>query len=186
MPNIQKRHPLDGRERHPRAITSQDDTQRHSYAPLPALIPDLSSESDESDSSLHTPLESATHHTHGPAIPQAKYQVLDYPLYAHGSLELYPSALSFLPHPPSPPRTPYDYATPSYHDAPLAKPKRRRERKNDSSRSPDRIPTEAGNLPAIVSPTKMRSRGTRIVPFSSVSAAQSSFRIEEDSCLGGF
>jgi len=178
IPNFQKRHPLDGRERHPRAMISQDNTQRRSYAPLPALIPDLSSESDESDSTLHTPLESsAVHHIHGLAIPRAKCQMLDYPLYPHGSLS--PSALAFLPHPPSPPpRASYDYAPPSYHDGPLAKPKRHRERKNDSSRSPDRIPIEAGNLPAIVG-----SRG-RIAAFSKVT--QSSFRVEEDSCLGGF
>jgi len=189
IPNVPKRHPLDGRERHPRAIMFQDNTQRRFYTPLPALIPDLSSESDESDSSLHTPLvSSAAHHIHGLAIPPAKHQVLDYPLYAHGSLELSPSALSFLPHPPSSPtRTSYDYATPSCHDTPLAKPKRRRERKNDSSRSPDRIPIEAGNLPAIATPTNMESRGTRITAFSkSVSGTQSNFRVEEDSCLGGF
>lgn len=128
---------------HPRALAF--------YAPLPPLIPDLSSsESDESDA-----LASPAHETSIPEYTPAYHYAFPVTSKSPGSIS--PSALAFLPHP---------------YDAAPAKPRRRREPRHDSSRTPDRIPGSP------TTPTK------RCFPRAAAHVT-SSFAMD-DGCLGGF
>lgn len=193
-------HPYGGRDLHPRAIafnasrqqrqvdsdSDGDRTPTATTSSLPPLIPDLSSESEESDGFTSPPLGSSytPNHIHGLAIPQDRYAYSTYDLNMYGS----PSALSFLPHPPaSPSYSPYPY-TPVDDDMQTQKPRRRRERKHEPSRTPDRIPSGSGDaLESTTTPTK--SKKSRMCGFSKTLAARhaaSSFHIEDDGCLGGF
>jgi hypothetical protein len=169
-------HPYGGRDLHPRALATT------SFLPL--LIPDLSSESDESDGFASPPLDSDSaapyQHTHGLAIP--------YPPYAPYDLVMYgsPAALSFLPHPPSYANS-YTHHDPPVDEAQSPKPRRRKERKHEPSRTPDRIPS--GSVDGEESTTPTKSRKTRVCGFSQTIAARhaaSGFRVEDDGCLGGF
>jgi hypothetical protein len=200
-PQTLRRYQFGSHEAHPRAFALQRaDAGRQStpsYHIPPPLIPDLSSESDESDgfsssSFTETPIPYASYappDMHGLVIPKDKY--LSYQQYEsnpHDNENYSPSALSFLPYPPSPPsRACYDYNPASDSDVDLGKPRRRRERRHDSSRSPDRIPSgvdERSQSPS--TPTKSRSK-SRISAFrKSLCTTPSTFRVEDDSCLGGF
>lgn len=154
----------------------KDDPERTptlTYPSLPQLIPDLSSESDESDSFPSNLLANPTqsYGLHGLAVPTSRYEEHNSytPVDVYGS-STSPSALSFLPYPPSPPINPsypYDY---SCEEEVKQKPRRRRgerERKHESSRDPDRIRT--------------KNRST-----ASLCKSMSSFSISDDGCLGGF
>jgi hypothetical protein len=187
-------------EAHPRAFSNHSSSSRaatfdagrapscsYSLSP-PPLVPDVSSESDESDgfmtySSFNDPTTSyAPPDMHGLVIPKDKY--LSYQAYDVNPHDKEPyspsSALSFLPHPPSPPsRAMYDCDT----DMDTGKPKRRRERRHDASRAPDRIPggVDAFSQESPSTPTQCRSKSR-----SRMAAFRSTFRVEEDACLGGF
>ncbi|OSX61315.1 hypothetical protein POSPLADRAFT_1074898 [Postia placenta MAD-698-R-SB12] len=110
-----------GRHLHPRAApgfvareTDDDDddddptpraTPTVTVPALPQLIPDMSSESEESDGFTSPPTESVaagTYHRTGLAIPRAKDADALGMSFAAMQLGTSPSALSFLPHPPSP------------------------------------------------------------------------------------
>jgi len=153
----------------------KDDPERTptlTYPSLPQLIPDLSSESDESDSFPSNPLPNSTqaYGLHGLAVLTSRYEEHSSytPIDVYGS-STSPSALSFLPHPPSPPINPsypYDHC----QEEAKQKPRRRRgerERKHESSRDPDRIRT--------------KNRST-----ASLCKSMSSFSLSDDGCLGGF
>ncbi|KAG6836496.1 hypothetical protein H0H93_007525 [Arthromyces matolae] len=144
-----------GRGLHPRALAKQ---RLDHIPPPPPLIPDLSSESDDSDNALHSPPD-----------------VLG--LVFH-DMTISPTALAFLPHPPSPPSPHHKHNDDD--DSCIPKPRRRKlERKHDASRVPDRIPDAPSLCPTIRPPTKKRvSRG--------LSPCHSSFRVDDDGCLGGF
>lgn len=191
-PMMPKRgHPYGGRDLHPRAIALNAARQQQEDAGrslLPPLIPDLSSESDESDGFASPPLEPSYHpqssYMYGLAIPQDKFTSVDIDMYGPGSFSS--SALSFLPHPPSSP-TRYNHELSPYDEPLSSKPKRRRERKHDSSRTPDRIPGGSDDVPD--SPTQSYSRKSKASALSSSLAARhatSCLRIEDDGCLGGF
>ncbi|KAF8889079.1 hypothetical protein BD779DRAFT_1469984 [Infundibulicybe gibba] len=200
-PVPQRGHPYGGRDLHPRALAfnsfrqkqSQIDEEAdhlltHPYPALPSLIPDLSSESEESDSfagHLPEPASSSSHHIHGLAIPLShhdKYTTID----MYGSAT--PSALSFLPYPPSsPPRSPHSRE----EDSQVQKTRRRRDRdrKHESSRDPDRIRAEnSGDAKTDLIPPKSRcmSKVSGSYKALSLCSALSSFSIEDDGCLGGF
>ncbi|KAG6841795.1 hypothetical protein C0991_006679 [Blastosporella zonata] len=152
---------------HPRAMAKRD--AERSLAQCPPLIPDLSSESDESDGFTSPPTASYSLST-----PNDIY----YNPYA----PLSPTALAFLPHPPSS-RSPYSDCDDDDHIS--ASPKPRRRRRHDASLVPDRIPDAPEyDVPTIRTPTKKR------VPALSKALATryavSSFRVEDDGCLGGF
>ncbi|KAG5353060.1 hypothetical protein C0989_010867 [Termitomyces sp. Mn162] len=132
---------------HPRALKPRPEP------PMPSLIPDLSSESDESDAF---------------SSPSCCPVLHLYPVS--------PTALSFLPHPPSPPSSRSTFDDDDDDEHPVPKPRRRRERKHDPSRTPDRIP-DAPDCPILRTPTKKRV--TRALQLSS-------FPIDDDGCLGGF
>jgi hypothetical protein len=166
---------------HPRAFpaASRSIYPSPGSAHPPPLVPDLSSESEESDGvasphldSTHVPPSS---HLHGLAIPQDKYKSFD-SSYATSS-----SALSFLPHPPSPPsRSSYPYR-PSSDDDP--KSRRPRERKYEGSYDLGRIPSAAADGQQVMMSRKKKSR---VCNSLSVCNLTSSFRVEDDGCLGGF
>jgi hypothetical protein len=151
----------------------KDDPERTptlTYPSLPQLIPDLSSESDESDSfpSNPPPNSAQAYGLHGLAVPTSRYEEHNSytPVDVYGS-STSPSALSFLPYPPSSPINPsYHYAY-SHEEDPKQKPRRRRgerERKHESSRDPDRIRNSTASL----------------------CKSMSSFSVSDDGCLGGF
>ncbi|KAF9468266.1 hypothetical protein BDZ94DRAFT_1246362 [Collybia nuda] len=201
---VKKGHPYGGRDLHPRAIAfnaSRQQQQRHlsndgdrtptaTSSSLPPLIPDLSSESEESDGFTSPPLESsyAPNRLRGLAISEdryASYSSYDIDMYGSGATS--PSALSFLPHPPVSPSYSIYGHTPVDDDVPTQKLRRRRERKHEPSRTPDRIPSGSGDAQENTTPTK--SKKSRTCAFSRTLAARhavSSFRIEDDGCLGGF
>lgn len=197
-----RRQQFGGREPHPRAFaSSRADAGRHStssYSLPPPLVPDLSSESDESDGFSSSSFNEPSMHyasyappdMHGLVIPKDKYLSYQqqYESNSYDNETYSPPALSFLPYPPSPPsRVCYDYNPASDADVDLGMPRRRRERKHDSSRSPDRIPSGVDACSqSPPTPTKCRSK-SRISAFrKSLSTAPSSFRVEDDGCLGGF
>jgi len=175
-----------------------------SYPALPQLIPDLSSESDESDVSSIIPSVSTISHPafgiHGLAGPPSKYNSNS---YSNVDASGYPpciddsNALAFLPHPPSPPSHKYQYAETI---DPIKKISRRhrggRERKHESSRDPDRIPsggvgtdtqhcTLAFSSLSISSQTSLVTPKKRSSKTTSYSHSQSNFGVD-DGCLGGF
>lgn len=193
------RNQYGGGEYHPRALNNtRADVGRTSSSHLPPpLIPDLSSESDESDGfTACTPHEPSTSyssyappHMHGLVIPKDKYMSYhnhESSIYDNESFS--PTALSFLPHPPcSPTRPSYDFNPPLEPNFQLGKPKRRRERRNDSSRSPDRIPSGMRACPeSPLTPTNSGCKSRISVFRQTLSSAPSSFRVDDDGCLGGF
>ncbi|KAG6861808.1 hypothetical protein C0995_011689 [Termitomyces sp. Mi166 len=173
---------------HPRAIQQRqlEDAQR-TIASLPPLIPDLSSESDESDGFSSPPTQSRfpSDHVLGLVIPQDRYLSFSYNTEPFAVSPISPTALSFLPHPPSSPssRSTFSMSPCDDDEPPVSKPRRRRERKHDPSRTPDRIP-DPSDCPTVRTPTKKRVPAlTRALHLQHTT---SSFRIEDDGCLGGF
>jgi len=180
-----------GRHLHPRAVAAyrdpsphfddeaeeEDEGQRtptHTFPALPSLIPDLSSESDESDCFTSPQPERALYSnsanpmivTSRPPIPFASHRNISYSnddpqAYFSGT----PNALSFLPHPPSP-------------SDEGQKARRRKQRSRDQSRSRD-------ERPAISDPR----RGTN-GSYKSLSLCRAltncSLEGPDDGCLGGF
>ncbi|GLB44163.1 hypothetical protein LshimejAT787_1600930 [Lyophyllum shimeji] len=194
-PTLKRRHPSRGRDLHPRALAcsptfqQREDVERASSSCSlpPPLIPDLSSESDESDGFSSPPTDPYTPstHVHGLTVSEdhhSTYTSFDVNPYA---TPMSPAALSFLPHPPSSrSRSPYAHDMSAFDEPPMAKPKRRRERKHDPSRVPDRIPDAPGSPET--TPTKKSSRVAAFSKSLAVRRAVSAFRIEDDGCLGGF
>jgi len=178
-----------------------------SYPTLPQLIPDLSSESDESDGFSNIPAPTTSYPTfgiHGLAGPSSKYNSDAYsdtrkytPCVDHSN------ALAFLPYPPSPPSHKYQY-TESIDPFPKSSRRRRGEIKHESSRDPDRIPiSEDSNtqhclfafsslsissLPTTspVTPKKKSTKKRSSTSPHSYSPTSHSFSDLDDGCLGGF
>jgi len=175
-------------EMHPRAFygAHRSTSEPAPYSQPPPLIPDLSSsESEESDdvASPHTDSYVPTpSHLHGLVIPHDKYDTaLD------GMFTASP-ALSFLPHPPSPPsRSAYSYRLSVPDDTPDQKPRRHRERKHEGSYDLGRIPSGPADVQQGITPRKnKKSKVSGLTKFSSTCHATSSFRAQDDGCLGGF
>ena len=182
-----------GRHLHPRAVAAyrdpsphiddeaddDDEEQRtptHALPVLPSLIPDLSSESDESDcftsppehalysnsASYYNPMVAASR----PPIPFAAHRNIPYSdddpqAYFAGT----PTALSFLPHPPSP-------------SDEGQKARRRKQRSRDRSRSRDE--RQASSDPR-------RGTGGSYKSLSLCRALTNcSLEGPDDGCLGGF
>jgi len=127
------------RDFHPRALAFAS-----CRSDLPQLIPDLSSESDESDDwSAPQPPSTSSFGIHGLAGPTSKLNSDDIEMNGYTNCV---DALAFLPYPPSSPSQKYQYTEsidpfpPSYH-------RRRgeRETKRESSRDPDRIPSRGSD-----------------------------------------
>jgi hypothetical protein len=190
------------RDFHPRALafaTSRSD--------LPQLIPDLSSESDESDCWSAAPTAFTTSHAtfgiHGLAGPPSR---CNSGVYGDADVNGYANcvdALAFLPYPPSPPSQKYQYAA-SIDPFPQNYRRRRgdRETKHESSRDPDRIPSRDSDtqlchsafasLSISSSPTcttttkrsaKKKQPKSPHTPYTPMSAG---FGNLDDGCLGGF
>jgi hypothetical protein len=183
------------RDFHPRALafaTSRSD--------LPQLIPDLSSESDESDGWSPAPTVSTfstpTFGVHGLAGPPSKCNP---DMYGNENMNGYTNcvdALAFLPYAPSPPSQKYQY-TEGIDPFPQSY-RRRRETKHESSSDPDRIPgsdtqhclSAFSSLSISSSPTFLttpRKRSTKKKqPRASSTPKSVGFSNLDDGCLGGF
>lgn len=178
----------------PRPVDATIDEMPSVYPPLPQLIPDLSSESDESDGFFGPPALPQTSHPtfgiHGLAGPAVKYSS-----DACSDAEIDDSsALAFLPHPPSPPSQKYQYPE-SVDSFPQNYRRRRgeRESKHECSRDPNRIPSLAfsslslSSLPTSPATSKKRSAKKRLPQSPQTYTPMSlSFSNLDDSCLGGF
>ena len=200
------------RSNSPRSTRNPIDTP--SYPPLPQLIPDLSSESDESDGFSSIPSVSTTSYPafgiHGLAGPPSKHNTDD---YSDTDINKYTpciddsNTLAFLPHPPTPPSHKYQY--PESIDPFKQNSRRRRgerERKYESSRDPDRIPSNGGvdtqhcalafsSLSISSSQTPIATQNKRSAKkrssassesYSPMPYSQSCFGALDDGCLGGF
>lgn len=179
------------RDYHPRALSfasNRPSSSSTTYPPVPPLVPDLSSESEESDGFTCLPPDNlvASFGVHGLST----------------ACEDDP-ALAFLPY-PSPKNHHYQQQPDSTDDDAQHAFKSRRkrtERKHESSRDPDRIPRSPssdfgiGSLsispPTSRSPT--RKKGVRpqrlpVLPpsFSSNCGFNGGFGAPDDGCLGGF
>jgi len=191
------------RDFHPRALAFA--TAR---TPLPQLIPDVSSESEESDgwSATPAPTSHANFGIHGLAGPPSKCNPN---VYGDVDMNRYPNcvdALAFLPHPPTPPSHKNQYNE-SIGPFPQNYNRRRggREIKHESSSVPDRTPSKGSDtllcLSAFASisisssptftpttPTMMRSSRKKQTksPHSSYTALSADFGNQDDGCLGGF
>ncbi|KAL6299194.1 hypothetical protein BKA93DRAFT_613291 [Sparassis latifolia] len=175
------------RHRHPRAkdldlpededdddLTPRTSPLAHAYA-LPPLVPDLSSESDESD---------AAPGEHDRALMFAQYAMTQRSFAGAGELAqgmsaMYintakPSALSFLPHPPSPRRA-HSPTPPSRED------EHDRRRHPPSASSMSRRKSKSGENRSPESPARARYKA-----FSEKSALGGGFGVGDLGCLGGF
>ncbi|KJA17861.1 hypothetical protein HYPSUDRAFT_205836 [Hypholoma sublateritium FD-334 SS-4] len=158
------------RDYHPRALAFAAASQS-SMPPVPALVPDLSSESDESDApSVPAELGAAYYPPPATSPPKGHPFALEDP--AARCRRLRPAPLA-----PSPSFEADDDAPPS-----PTQPRRRRERRHESSRDPDRIPSEAPSA----SPPRRKGvrRPTALAPPALLAAA--GFGAPDDGCLGGF
>lgn len=178
-----------GRHLHPRAVGyrqsspdinegSDDEAQRTptaTFPVLPPLIPDLSSESDESDGFTSPQYDNAPPASYYPPLHSNPTGALSHPSipFAHhrnisndeGYFPSTPTALSFLPHPASP----SDEAQ---------KARRRKHRSRDRSRSQD---GRQGSL------DPRRGMDGSYKPLSVCKAlANCSLEGPDDGCLGGF
>jgi hypothetical protein len=208
---LDESHPRRGisfaRDFHPRALAFAS-----TRTPLPQLIPDLSSESEESDGWSAAPTPSTTSHAnfgiHGLAGPTSKCNSNVYGDEDMNTFSNCVDALAFLPHPPSPPSHKHQYNEgidpfpQSYH-------RRRggRETKHESSSVSDRTPIIKGSdtqhcLSAFTSlslssspsfpntPTKRstttRKKQPKFQRASYTPIISAEFGNLDDCCLGGF
>lgn len=200
------------RDYHPRALAFASSSSN--YDPVPPLIPDLSSESDESDGVSGLPGELVSNQTFGPHGLAGPHNNGMYASKNNGANNMngyYPcddnNALAFLPYPPSSPNSahfPPDMNDDQLH---MHKPRRRRDRRHESSVDPDRIPHCTGGDPSLgfstlsispPSPTSVapnyspthsptRKKGVRRpVPMQLPPNASFGFGVSDDGCLGGF
>ena len=144
------------RSYHPRALGSA--TRTPSLADLPQLVPDMSSESDESDGYTPSPQMTEPLYSYGAHGLPTKYQQCD---YAPCDSQM-DNALSFLPYPPSP-RAAVD-------ETPKPRKKRSDRKHHSGAEDLDRIPS-----------TKAPS--SRRQAYLMAQAAAASL---DDGCLGGF
>jgi len=218
--NPPRGHPYGGRDLHPRAFAmartpatlyedAYEDPQRTPTGtfyqlppppPVPALIPDFSSESDESDSFI-SPLPSS--YVFPPPPPSGNKYPAHYSQYpAH---PINPASLAFLPHAPSP-----HVYSPARSEEAQQKTRRHRERRRSRSRSRERdyrirsaafeeedaydeddersgTPTALSSSPKQrISRDKGRDREKERRKSLPLCKALSSFTIDDVPCLGGF
>ncbi|KAF5326528.1 hypothetical protein D9611_000983 [Ephemerocybe angulata] len=162
------------RSYHPRPINTSTssyrpvDSEHRSLADLPQLVPDLSSESDESDGFVPSPQMPPHLYSYGAHGLPAKYDsgnssYFDYPpSNAKDGI----NALAFLPYPPSPPAN-YNCSS---DESQASKPRKKRSesrRRHDGASEPDRIPTSSRRREYLAS-------------------QYSGFGARDDGCLGGF
>lgn len=192
-----------GRHLHPRAVNFPDTALSRAQPPTvpPPLIPDLSSESDESDEHTLYPLRHRQY-------PSQQYTSFDPFSNIHNADGVStPTALSFLPHPPSS-RQQYDQMypppPPPLHDE---KQKRRRDHRlrRDRSHERDSLVLSKNNmrcgaleqeedeeegeeveLPGISRSSRQSKRASGYKPLG-LCKHMSNFGFSDDSgCLGGF
>ncbi|KAF8176275.1 hypothetical protein BJ912DRAFT_700679 [Pholiota molesta] len=213
-----------GRDYHPRALAfaSANNAASSSYAPVPPLIPDLSSESEESDGVAAQPL-AASYHTYPMGSPSKTYAAgfhhspSSHTLYALGDDEedyagparayrlrgaAYPAATA------PPPLGHFASAAEDEARSGQQHPRRRRERRHESSRDPDLIPGgEALSLAGLsISPTTSHRRVSTSPPSPRKKGVRQQYPVVvlpppvprlggggggggfgmDDGCLGGF
>ena len=207
------------RDYHPRALafaSASSSSMNMNMPPVPALVPDLSSESDESDApsgcappdlaaAYYAPAPSSTSssnpskHPHFPFIAEPHHHPFTHEDPARprrlrpASLSLSPTSLSLasLSLTPTPS---FDISTTEEDDAPPSpvQPRRRRERRHESSRDPDRIPNAeappGGPIGGGASSPPRRKGVRRPTTLVPPPAllASTGFAVVDDGCLGGF
>ncbi|KAF8728470.1 hypothetical protein AX14_006596 [Amanita brunnescens Koide BX004] len=168
---------------HPRTLSYQS---RPCDIP-PPLVPDLSSESEESDgftcSFFEPPAQNHNaYNASGLAVNIARHDA------CYTSIDEKVDALSFLPHSPSPSPLARSYV--DDEEASLKARRRRpsRERKHDSSRNPDRIRSETGRSESPNHRGRRRQSSKTRSSDRALSICNSfaSLDLKDDGCLGGF
>lgn len=190
------------RDYHPRALAFAS-----SRSALPQLIPDIYSESEESDSWFAAPTASTTPHAnfgiHGLAGPPSKCNP---DVYGDANVNGYTNcvdALAFLPYPPSPPSQKNQH-TEGVDPFPQSYRRRRGERevKHESSGAPERLPSRGSDTqhclsafsslsisssPTFSTPTKRGAKKKQPKsPRASYTPTSPGFANLDDGCLGGF
>jgi hypothetical protein len=190
-----------------------DDRQITPVSLPPPLVPDTSSESDESDGSSFTPPNAPYPNAFsgypisdtGLSINSNTSDTFSYLSYSSCkssnvlNASSNPSALSFLPHPPSPPR---QHFYTSSEDEIVRKPRRSRSRRRDRSRDRDRIRESDDDYYYYddeIDPLPFQPPPPRLKPFSpsrkdsmykplslSKTMTSLSFQDQDSGCLGGF
>ena len=192
------------RDFHPRALAFAS-----SRSALPQLIPDVSSESDESDGWSSVPPPSTNSPTtfgiHGLAGPPAKCNSDVYGDVDMNGLTNCVDALAFLPYPPSPPSQKYQHPE-SIDPFPQSYRRRRgeREAKHERSSDPDRIAskgsdtqhchlafaslsiTSSPSFPTITPTKRSTKKKLSKCPRPSYTPMSTGFGNLDDGCLGGF
>ncbi|KAF8901006.1 hypothetical protein CPB84DRAFT_1824808 [Gymnopilus junonius] len=139
------------RDYHPRALAFASSSSVN-YDPVPPLVADLSSESEESDSFPSLPGELVSNQTFGPhglAGPHNN-SMSTYKNNSAISVDVYTpcddqDTLAFLPYPPSSPNSSIYFPQDISEDQlQKLKARRRRDRRHESSMDPDRIPHSTG------------------------------------------
>jgi hypothetical protein len=190
--NARRRFIINTKGYHPRAFSAIYD--------LPPLVPDVSSESDESDAVAgFPPPSSVTFGPHGlpsSSTARAVTNTLDIAIHTHGYVACdQDAALAFLPHSPS--SYPYDDTEDTLQKE---KSRRRRDKKHESSADAYRIPSgdvhlaqfaHAFSCLSVTPPSPSRSptstpkkKSPRRPPQSSFTPTFSNY--PNDGCLGGF
>jgi hypothetical protein len=207
-PDHRRGHPYGGRDLHPRAmnyrtplpqkVDEDEDAERtptRTFPSLPPLIPDLSSESDESDGFASPPAPytipppSRPPYPYGMALPPShhgnKYPPrTSYDMYA---IPTTPTSRLFLPYTPSDPAynpLPHPHGD---DDAQLQKMRRRKERERRRER--DRIRGQDDEYDArddLPPPSRSSRRVSGSHKVAAVCQAMTSFSIDDGGCLGGF
>lgn len=179
---------------HPRAFSASGLASNHG---VPPLVPDLSSESDESDGIAGFPTPSSvTFGPHGLPSSSAVRAVANSPnlnMHTHGYAAYdQDAALAFLPYS----RSSYSYEV-AEDNLQKEKVRRRRDKRHESSVDPDRISSGDAHIsqfahclsisrsssPSRSPPSTPKKKSHRRQP-SSITPAFSSF--SDDGCLGGF
>lgn len=211
LPSSRKQGGVPTKGYHPRAFSSKSpNCFGSSYDSVPQLVPDFSSESEESDGVSSFPTQSSiTFGPHGLPTPssspyRAVSNSLGISMHTHGYVACdQDAALAFLPYSPaSPAPLSYHYEDKEYslHNE---KPRRRRDRKHEGTVDPDRIPSSEAQLQqfahtfsslsisttpsSVGSPprspsTPKKKRSSKHSPSCSPSFSN----FPDDGCLGGF
>lgn len=183
---------------HPRAFSSPSSTLGSNYG-VPLLVPDLSSESDESDGVASLPPPSSIiFGPHGLPSSSTIRAVSNSPnltMHTHGYAACdHDAALAFLPY------SPYPYDVPEENILQKEKLRRRRDKKHESSIDPDRIPSGDAHISQFTQSFACLSISRSTSPSRSPASTQKKKNLRrqescftptfptlpDDGCLGGF
>ncbi len=151
----------------------------------PPLIPDLSSESEESDGFIAPFYEPPHQNLNAYSVNGLAVNISRHDAYYNSVDKTVDAAtaLSFLPYSPSPPPLGRSFLDDEEVSSKAGRRRPSCERRYDSSRDPDRIRNEGGRSE---SPNHRDRRRKGSSKTRSICSSFSSLGLEEDGCLGGF